>query len=331
MSICYITGYGKKVRVENGVIAITSPPGESERSEKVVITPADLSLVVIAGDHGLTTGALRLLLEQGTEFVLLDRYGRPAGYLLPGRKSPVIENAERQRNLPAKKALAVARAIVKQAIHNKFSLVRSMIRNSSGKLSPAAVALQDFERQVDVTRSVASLLGVEGSATREYYLALRQLIPASFGFTGRTRHPPRDPVNSLFSYGYGILYAVIRTALVRVNLSPFYGVLHADYKNQEALVYDFIEEFRQPLVDRVVLTMINRHQIDMHNFTISREGCLIRPEFRKVFAEAVLERLDARYEFYGQPQPFSAVIDRQAELLADALLNGSPYLPFEYR
>lgn len=124
-----------------------------------------------------------------------------------------------------------------------------------------------------IATSLVSLLGIEGSATRVYYLALQQIIPESFGFHGRTRHPPLDPANSLFSYGYGILYAVIRTALVKVKLSPYYGVLHADYKKQEPLVYDFIEEFRQPIVDRVVLSLINRQQVDPERFIVLEEGC----------------------------------------------------------
>ena len=119
MSICFITGYGKRIRAENGLIAIDTPPGENAPPSKTIVTPADLSLVVIAGDHLLTTGAIRILLENDAELALLDRYGAPVGFLLPGKKSPVIEHAERQRNLSEKIKLAIARAIVGQALREQ--------------------------------------------------------------------------------------------------------------------------------------------------------------------------------------------------------------------
>jgi CRISPR-associated protein Cas1 len=331
MDICCITGYGKRVRKENGLIVIDPAVSEANQVPKTVVSPADLSLMLITGDHSLSTAAVRTLLEQGTELVLLDPHGAPSGYLLPCRMSPITEHTVKQRNLSPKKALAIAKEIVRQAIRNKSAILQGIRKNRAGIGSGIFISLEDYGNRAETAGSVAVLLGIEGAATREYYAALSALIPKPFGFHGRTRHPPRDPTNALLSYGYGILYAVIRTALVKVKLSPFYGVLHADYRRQEPLVYDFIEEFRQPVVDRVVLTMINHRQVDPGQFSISEAGCLIPPALKKVLAEAVLGRLDAKFEYKGQPQPFSAVIDGQAQLLADALLNGKSYSPFAYR
>nr|WP_321352800.1 CRISPR-associated endonuclease Cas1 [uncultured Methanoregula sp.] len=331
MTICCITGYGKRIRNEKGLIVIDPLVQEKEESTKTVLNPEDLTLIMISGNHGISTSAIRILLSQGIEMVLLDDRCMPSGFLFPCAKCSMIENAAWQSGIPEKRRVLIARAIVGQAIHNKLGLLSSVWKNAKLGDCPVSAELSRFADRAKKTESLADLLGIEGMATRMYYRALTEIIPKPFGFHGRTRHPPRDPVNSLMSYGYGILYGVIRTSLIKAKLSPFYGVLHADYRKQEPLVYDFIEEFRQPIVDRTVLTLINRQQIDTSQFSITPEGCRIQSDLKKSYAEAVLGRLDARYEYAGQRQPFSAVIDAQAQLLSAAMLKQKAYRPFAYR
>ncbi|MDD1702851.1 MAG: CRISPR-associated endonuclease Cas1 [Methanoregula sp.] len=331
MTICCITGYGKRIRNEKGLVVIDPPVQEKENQEKLSILPNDLSLVLIAGDHGISTSALRLLLNHGIELVLLDDRGSPVGFLFPCAKCAMIENAAWQSALPEKNRLRVARAMVSQAVLNKMSLLESVWKNAQKGKCPATPELSGYAARAKKTAALSDLLGVEGMATRRYYRALSEIIPKPFGFHGRTRHPPRDPVNSLMSYGYGILYGVIRTALVKAKLSPFYGVLHADYRKQEPLVYDFIEEFRQPVVDRTVLTMINHKQVDPSQFSVAADGCRINPDLKREYARAVLARLDAECAYGGKKQPVSSVIDIQARHLAAALLKQTAYRPFVYR
>lgn len=330
MTICCITGYGKRIRNEKGLIVIDPPVQENKEQEKTTLNPDDISLMLITGDHGISTSAIRVLLNHGIEIVLLDDRGMPAGFLFPCAKCSMIENATWQSVIPEKRRVLIARAMVGQAIRNKMSLLASVWKNAKKGECPVSAELSRFADRAKKTEALSDLLGVEGMATRVYYRALAEIIPKPFGFHGRTRHPPRDPVNSLMSYGYGILYGVIRTSLIKAKLSPFYGVLHADYRKQEPLVYDFIEEFRQPIVDRTVLTLINHKQVNLSQFSITPEGCRILPELKKTYAEAVLGRLDAKYEYTGQRQPFSAVIDAQARLLSAAMLKQKAYRPFVY-
>jgi len=331
MKLCCITGFGKRIRREKGLIVIDSLPSEKDKMKKAILSPEDISLVLVSGDHDLTTSAIRLLLQRGAELVLLDTNGSPEGYLLPAGKSRLIENAERQRSVPASRSMAIGREIVGQAIRNKAVLLRSVMKNRPDSMTDCCLLLDTLEGKAQSAGSRDELFGIEGTATRHYYAGLGTVIPSQFGFRGRNRNPPRDPVNALLSYGYGILYGVVRTALVKAQMSPFYGVLHAEYRHQEPLVYDFIEEFRQPVVDRVVMTLINRRQVSPEHFVASRGGCRIHDVLKIHYAHAVLERLDACYQYDGKPRMFREVIDAQARLLAHALLDGSHYRPFSYR
>ncbi len=47
-------------------------------------------------------------------------------------------------------------------------------------------------------------------------------------------------------------------ALESVGLDPYIGFLHTDRPGRRSLALDLVEEFRAPLCDRFVLTLINR-------------------------------------------------------------------------
>ncbi len=87
---------------------------------------------------------------------------------------------------------------------------------------------------------------------------MRVLIDDEWGFRKRIKHPPTDPVNSMMSYGYSLLfyniYAMVRTH----GLHPYIGIFHRIRDGHPALVSDIMEEFRAPVVDTTVLSLILR-------------------------------------------------------------------------
>ena len=62
-------------------------------------------------------------------------------------------------------------------------------------------------------KSVGRLLGVEGAASAKYFAQLRTIWPAQWGFDGRNRRPPRDPVNAMMSLAYTL---ALQTAIRRI-------------------------------------------------------------------------------------------------------------------
>ena len=45
---------------------------------------------------------------------------------------------------------------------------------------------------------------------------------------------------------------------MNAGLEPFAGFLHVDRSGKPSLVLDLMEEFRQPVVDRAILSWLNR-------------------------------------------------------------------------
>lgn len=79
------------------------------------------------------------------------------------------------------------------------------------------------------------ILGLEGSAARGYFQAVRGLIDPVWGFEGRQRRPPPDPVNAMLSYGYTLLVHEVVAALETAGLDPMLGYLHRHRRGWPAL------------------------------------------------------------------------------------------------
>lgn len=164
-------------------------------------------------------------------------------------------------------------------------------------------------------------------------------------FAGRAHRGATDSVNTLLNYGYGILYAQVWTALTLAGLEPFGGFLHVDRPGKPSLVLDFIEEFRQPIVDRTVIALLNKgfavewEQPDEAALKEQRQR--LQPEegesrrlaalTRKVFAAKVLERLEDEELFEGKRRKLKNILQMQARHLATFLRREGEYRPFVAR
>lgn len=155
------------------------------------------------------------------------------------------------------------------------------------------------------------LMGCEGQAAHLYWQSARLLVPADYGFGGRSGRGATDPVNSLLNYGYGILYAEIERAIILSGLDPYGGFLHADRPGKPSLVLDLIEEFRQIVVDRPVFGLVAR------GYTVAQEeNGLLTLETRRDFAGRILKQLEGRVRYEGERPLLRHLIQRQARQLA---------------
>jgi CRISPR-associated protein Cas1 len=232
--------------------------------------------------------------------------------------------------LDPKTSVGIARSICIAAARNKISLLMFLQKSRDVNMDVFVGQIKATIENMQVD-DVSVLMGYEGRASNVYFGALKDLIPEDFQFKGRIKHPSPDPVNVMLSYGYGILYSKIRFALMKANLNPYHGVLHAAYKKQEALVYDLIEEFRQPVVDKTVLAMLGKRQVALDNFSMDGNMCTMNDEFKRDFSERILDRLASKTKYSGTDTEFSDIIFRQAVELRNSIVDAIPYNAYEYQ
>src|SRR5207253_135761 len=124
------------------------------------------------------------------------------------------------------------------------------------------------------------LRGLEGAAAALYFGQFGKLLrTADLTFAGRTRRPPRDPVNACLSFGYALLGSVLETEVLRCGLEPLIGFLHQPAYGRPSLMLDLLEEFR-PLVDALVVRLVNLRQLGPRDF--ERRG---GPDLEEILAE----------------------------------------------
>jgi len=181
--------------------------------------------------------------------------------------------------------------------------------------------------------NLQSLLGYEGSASREYYQRLALLIPPEFEFSGRNRRPPKDPFNVLLSLGYTMLYAMTESLLHASGLLPWQGFYHQSRGSHATLASDMMEPFRY-LIERTAISIIKRSEIKPDDFSYSITGaCIISDQARRKYLALLLQRWETKITAKGQekPQTWIKHLQKQNQSLKNFILKGEPFKAFRLR
>lgn len=294
--------------------------------------------VVCCGDISWSGAALRELAETGISVAMLGPRDEWVGRWEPqeSKTIPLRRAQFRAADDPARTA-AIARAIVTGKIRNSRGLLvrarREGLYEDAGEIDALAALLTrvDFEStcSVDVAR------GVEGEAASIYFSAYGRIIAREgFSFTTRSRRPPADPANALLSFGYALLAHAAGTAVRVVGFDAHVGFLHADRYGRESLALDLMEEFRAPVVDALVVAVINRRIIAADDFEFEPTGCRLKQSARRAFIEQYERKMadEVMHPILQQHVTHRRAIELQARILAKHLTGElEAYVPFSKR
>lgn len=172
-------------------------------------------------------------------------------------------------------------------------------------------------------------MGVEGGASAAYFRALGQMFLKDLKFEKRTKRPPKDPVNALLSFGYSLITNEIHGLLVGHGFDPFIGFLHGLSYGRPSLALDLVEEFRQPVVDRFTLRLVNRGIIKKEDFTAREGGIYLTDHARKTFFVQYDKQINQK-----SGTPALSVRDHfkhQIRQLSKSMQTRSAYKPYHSR
>jgi len=293
-----------------------------------------LSSVVVFGSIFLSPALMEACASHGITIVLLDRNGRFQARI----EGPISGNVLLRR--AQYKASDLPDEIVKSIVLGKISNQRAVLMRAlrdygdendvskSTALSQVADRMAHHLRYINThTPDIDELRGIEGDAARLYFSVFNHLIRSpdpELAFTTRSRRPPLDPINALLSFLYTLLTHDCRSASEAVGLDPAVGFLHRDRPGRPSLALDLMEELRPVLVDRLVLSLINRRQLRAKDFEIRDGGAVILTDnARKTVLTAWQERKkeERKHPFLDEATPLGLVPYVQAQLLARHLRN----------
>jgi CRISPR-associated protein Cas1 len=286
----YVQAHGARVG-SRGERLLVEHAGES-----VVVPAKDLCQLVLCGGVSVTSGAIALLARRGLPIVHATSQGRPRAVtspLDPGR------GLLRRRQCLATADPSQRLALSQRVVAAKIALQRTLLRRNALP-RPGTTLRRMKELAIDAAsaRDLAALRGLEGLAARLYFRRFDRMLrgdePLLRAMPGRNRRPPRDPVNAMLSFGYGLLLGDAIVALHTAGLEPAWGFLHEDRPGRPALALDLMEEFRTLVVESAVMAAVNRGMVDAGCFERHGEACLLNAAGRVALIRAYEQRISQR-------------------------------------
>ncbi|WP_027340239.1 CRISPR-associated endonuclease Cas1 [Halonatronum saccharophilum] len=330
MERIYITKRGTKISKRGKRIIV------KEEGKKIADIPLiNVDQVVALGSVGITGATIQLLLKEGIPITYLSYYGRFKGRLVPEYSKNSIF---RLRQFSAYNDEKVSLRLTKAFVRGKLKNMRTVLmRDKNGKgeagIKEGCSRIKGFIKSLDEVDDIEKIRGYEGIGAKVYFENFKYLLKDGFEFAGRNRRPPKDPVNSLLSFGYSLLLNDVITALYLSSFDPYIGFFHSIKHGRPSLALDLMEEFRQPVVDRLVKALLNKGMLTLEDFRIKEEGVLLTEEGRKLFLTEYEKKLESliAHPSYQESISWRRCIEEQSRLLRKSIEKGEDYIAMGVR
>lgn len=358
MTTLYLTEPYSVVSKDGDTLIVKIPANKTTGAEarKVTVPLMKVDQVVVLGDSTVTTPALLALLDQQADICFCDFWGRFKGRLAPAvNKNVYVRTGQFRAHLDYHQRITLAARFVRGKLHNQRTLLLRSKREISEQtlaeaIAQAAETIAPLIAEVDrleiepdgppdpqrpqLRSALGALHGFEGAGAAAFFRGYAALLKQELGFQGRQRRPPTDPVNALLSFGYTLLLNHVLSAVQVVGFDPYIGYLHSEGYGKPSLALDLMEELRTPIVDSVVLTVINKRILRPEHFDGEFGVYQLTGPGRKLFLQQFEQRLNSeiQHPIFGYKASYRRCIELQARLLAKHLLGELPgYRPFQIR
>lgn len=358
----YITRAGIRLSREGLAVVVTDTTCQPMRI-LMRVPLRHLEGIACFGANTITPQLMQIALEMGVSICYFSARGRLLGRVeaFPRGSTSLRKEQYRAHDDP-KRAYQLAASFVSGKLANARHLLRRAARDHAAGTEAGSVCEDAADRLSRLCRQDAQgdldvLRGIEGAGAAAYFGAFDAMIkhPApEFRFHTRTRRPPKDRVNAMLSFGYTLLMHDVAAAVAGVGLDPSLGFLHAERAGTLSLALDLMEELRHPVVDRLVLSLLNRGQIKPEHFeplqetfythtdtqtdtqtntqteTRTETGWYLNDAGRAVFLDAYQrnKHTPIQHRELAYHITWGTVPHWQAQLFARAVREGTEYTPF---
>lgn len=206
--------------------------------------------------------------------------------------------------------LYLAKEFVRGSIYNIQINLKYFQKNFKKDLRNELFLLKEIYNSVDNARFVNEAMGKEGNSRDLYYEGLKKVINGpTFFFEGRVKRSPQDPVNSMISFGNAILYSTILSIIYQTFLDPRIGYLHSTNDRSFSLNLDIADIFKPIIIDRLIVSLINKKQIKPEDFFRYKNSVRLRKKGRKKFLNEYEKKLSSVIKYTGtQKKSYKEII-----------------------
>lgn len=248
----YLTDSETSLTIHNGKLVVLK---DGERFEFPVRTVDE---VCITGSAEISSREICKLAENGIDVAFshgIDIVCQTNSGNFERQKRQFIQNDDEPFRL------ALSKKLIYSKVRNQLSFLSEFFDDTEESAS------------FDNVSSRGELLGIEGSYARKYFQKFSELFPKEAEFSSRKKHPATDPVNSMLSFVYSMIYRKYTLMIQNHGLNPCVGFMHDLKTGHYALASDLMEPFRSELADRAVYEIF-REGFREEDFEYRKDGSI---------------------------------------------------------
>ncbi|MEM3829051.1 MAG: CRISPR-associated endonuclease Cas1, partial [Conexivisphaerales archaeon] len=229
--------------------------------------------------------------------------------------------------------LNLVKKSLESKISNQAALIKYSIKNRKAGTTHIMRYVHSIQHALPLLNNVKGhslaqarpqLLNIEATAARAYWKAFASVLRPGCGFEARD-HESGDIVNISINYGYAILYSLTWMSILNAGLEPFAGFLHTDRPGKPSLVLDLSEPFKPRIVDKVVLSIINRRQ------KITLEDGMLSDESKKLLSREIISELQKKEYYSGKRLTIRSIIQSNIYSVANMLKGNGNYEKYLFK
>ena len=317
----YVYDQGSLLDYVNDTLILTY---DHKRNRKKEISTKNLDRIIIFGDVQLTVSCIQNALKNNIPITFLSNEGSYFGSLEPTNYVDI-----KRQKLQFKKSenndfcLALSKIFVKAKIKNQRNLL--FRENTSAKEPVASIystRILVLLNDVDKAQSIEELNLIIEKMNTFYFTGLSYFLGDDFNFTTRVKMPPKDPFNSMLSFGYTLLIYEIQNIILSKGLNPYIGFFASDEEGIPCLCSDLMEEWRTILVDTLAFNLLKTKKLTLNDFVTSEKTGAV-----------FLKKETGNIIGISNKISYRRAIEYQVHLLIEALESNCPdkYIPFEMK
>ncbi|WP_044975920.1 CRISPR-associated endonuclease Cas1 [Ruminococcus sp. HUN007] len=187
------------------------------------------------------------------------------------------------------------------------------------------------ESDIEKAKTEEELMGVEGAYASLYFSELKNKFNEKYGFVKRIKHPCTDPVNSVLSFVYSMLYREFSSLISLHGMNPSVGFFHKLRNGHCALSSDLMESLRCELCDKTAVKVLDS-DINDDDFEFNTDGSVyISKRLRSMIISEFHKKLSERiFTLNGFSNDFKGLLNQMIYSYENALQNEKPecFTPF---
>ncbi len=296
-----INTYGAYIHVKEEVFEL------KVNSEKKHVSPKKVQSILITTGATISSDAIKLAVENNIDILFIDHHGEPYGRVWHDRLGSTARIRQKQLELSGTdKGINIGIDFVIAKFNNQIEWLNDLrgkrtrqsaeITSAIAHITEASSKLTKISGQKDAR---STIMGIEGSAARQYWSVLSLMLPERFRFKGRSRNPALDEFNCLLNYADGVLYGIVERSCVLAGVDPYVGFIHTDHYAKTSMVFDVIEGYRI-FAELSVMKLFSGKKVNKKLFDPFRKGLTLNKEGKTVLLTELNEYLSTPKKYKGR-------------------------------